>query len=82
MSSTKKYEKGPYNILTLEQCEEFKKNHINPLTKKPITDPKRIEYIVKKCDELKKKHVSPVAAKKKTVSPVAAKKKNSISGCC
>jgi deltex-like protein len=54
MSSIIQVEKDRYNILTLEQCIEFKKNNINPLTKRLITNKKRIEYITKKCDELKK----------------------------
>ena len=77
MSSSKRYENDTNNIFDLEGCEEFLKTNINPITKRQITDKKRIEYIRIKCEELKKTNLSPGAAKKKTSSPGALKKTTS-----
>ena len=49
----KKYENNPYNIFDLDGCKDFLKTNINPITKRLITDPKRIAFITNKCNELK-----------------------------
>jgi deltex-like protein len=66
MSSSKRFDNDLNNNFNLNDCKDFKKSHINPLTNRLITDKKRIEYLTKKCDELLKNNT--IAGTKQSTS--------------